>query len=76
MAEFAQFGMDGRWLIEGYGVAPDMEVENLPYATYQGQDAQLNAAIGYLRDKVASDPIPELVPGPIPPVGEPGRDVR
>tara|TARA_B100000678_G_scaffold14471_1_gene11435 strand:- start:3022 stop:6336 length:3315 start_codon:yes stop_codon:yes gene_type:complete len=76
VAEFAQFGMDGRWLIEGYGVAPDMQVENLPYATYQGQDAQLNAAIGYLRDKVASDPIPELVPGPIPPVGEPGRDVR
>ena len=71
-----QYGLDGRWLVEGYGVAPDIEVENLPHESYLGKDAQLEAAIAYLRDKLASDPIPDLVPGPIPPVGEPGRDVK
>ena len=49
VAETAQFAMDGRWVIEGYGVTPDVEVDNLPFARFNGQDAQLSQAIQYLR---------------------------
>ena len=75
VAEYGQFGLDGRWLVEGHGVEPDIEVENLPHASYLGEDAQLDAAIAWLEEKLASEPIPELVPDPIPPVGQYGRDV-
>ena len=30
-----------RWLIEGHGVDPDIVVDNLPHATFKGEDAQL-----------------------------------
>ncbi len=76
IAEYPQFTMDGRWLVEGYGVSPDMEVVNTPRATFNGSDAQLDAALTYLADKITSDPIPALVPKPLPPVGVPGNDVE
>jgi len=75
VAEFAQFGADGRWLIEGRGVAPDIEVVNPPRATYAGEDAQLTRALAYLGDKIAAEPIPELTPKPLPPLGTTGEDV-
>ena len=76
IAEFAQVGVDGRWLIEGYGVAPDIAVDNPPRATYRGGDAQLDKALTYLEDKIAAEPIPPLEPGPLSPLGTPGRDVK
>lgn len=75
IAESAQFGMDGRWLVEGFGVLPTMEVVNPPYAEYQGADAQLEAALEYLAEKIRSEPIPPLVGDPLPPVGSYGRDI-
>jgi tricorn protease len=50
-AETAQFGMDGQWLVEGVGVAPDVEVENMPNATFEGRDQQLETAIRMLMEK-------------------------
>jgi len=47
-AEMAQMSPDGQVLIEGKGVAPDVEVDNLPRATAQGQDAQLQTAVQLL----------------------------
>jgi tricorn protease len=44
-AENGVFGPDRNWLIEGRGVAPGMVVDNLPHAAFEGQDAQLEAAI-------------------------------
>jgi len=76
IAEYAQYDLNGNWIVEGYGVGPDYEVENGPYATYQGQDAQLEAAIGLLRQKIAEEPVKELVPGPLSPLGTPAADVR
>lgn len=76
IAEYAQYGADGRWLIEGLGVAPDIEVVNPPRATYDGEDAQLAYALSYLADKIEAEPIPELVPNPLPPLGETGQDVE
>jgi len=76
IAESAQFGLDGRWLIEGRGIDPDRIVENLPHAAYLGEDAQLQAAIAYLQQKLAEQPIPAFKAIPIPPVGENGHDVQ
>ncbi len=76
IAEMGQFGLDGRWLVEGRGVSPDIEVENMPRAAYLGQDAQLDAALAYLKDKITASPIPPLTPGAYPPLGEYGADIR
>jgi tricorn protease len=75
IAEFGQYGIDGRWLIEGRGVAPDVAVDNLPHATYRGGDRQLDAAVEHLETQLQRTPVGPLSPQPIPPRGEPGRDV-
>ena len=43
-AEIGVYGPEGKWLIEGHGVDPDIVVDNLPHATFKGKDAQLEAA--------------------------------
>jgi len=53
---------DVEWLIEGIGFIPDIEVINMPKATFEGKDAQLDAAIEYLRELIKADPRP--VPQP------------
>nr|WP_315469315.1 S41 family peptidase [uncultured Undibacterium sp.] len=66
-AENAQFDVkDGRWLVEGVGVAPDIEVDNLPNATFKGEDKQLEAALNYLQKKLKEQPIKPLQPQAIP----------
>ncbi|NKB86745.1 MAG: protease [Acidobacteria bacterium] len=50
------YGPEGEWLIEGWGVVPDIEVVNMPHATYNGEDQQLDAAIDYLLQQIAEDP--------------------
>ena len=68
-AQSGVFGPDGKWLIEGHGVEPDIVVDNLPHATFEGQDAQLDAAIRYLQQKLKEDPIeiPMAPPYPVRP---------
>ncbi len=60
VAETAQFAMDGRWVLEGYGVAPDYEVDNLPHATFNGRDAQLEFALELLERQLEEQPIEPL----------------
>ena len=48
------------WIIEGTGVQPDIVVDNLPHQAFLGKDAQLEAAIEYLKKKIAEEP--PLVP--------------
>ena len=74
-AENPQYAIDGRWIVEGRGIDPDLEVENLPHATFNGSDAQLEAAVRQLTGTIAREPIPKLVPRPLPPLGTPGDDV-
>ena len=57
-AEFGVYGPEGKWLIEGYGVDPDIVVDNLPHATFTGSDAQLDAAVKYLEEEIQKDPRP------------------
>jgi tricorn protease len=61
-AEYGVYGPEGAWLIEGHGVDPDVVVDNLPHATFAGDDAQLDAAIRYLQEKIKTEPVP--VPKP------------
>jgi len=48
-------------------VAPDIEVDNPPHATFNGGDAQLDAAIRYLTEKMAKEPM-RLPKAPVYPV--------
>ena len=57
-AETGVYGPEGSWLIEGHGVEPDLVVDNLPHATYEGGDAQLEAAVRLLQQEIAADPKP------------------
>ena len=70
VAETGQFAADGRWLIEGIGVAPDIVVENPPHASYRGEDAQLERAIEELDRLLQRQAVEQPVPAPIPPRAE------
>ncbi|MEC7565727.1 MAG: S41 family peptidase [Planctomycetota bacterium] len=61
-AQTGVYGPEGKWLIEGHGVDPDIVVDNLPHATFSGQDAQLEFAIKYLLEEIKKDP--RAVPTP------------
>jgi tricorn protease len=53
---FGVYGEEGEWLIEGRGFEPDIVLDNLPHATFNGKDAQLEAAIQLLQEEIAKDP--------------------
>jgi tricorn protease len=65
-AEVGVYGPEGKWLIEGHGVDPDIVVDNLPHATFEGSDAQLDAAVKYLQEEIRKDPrpVPKAPPYP------------
>jgi len=56
-AEFGVYGPKGQWLIEGHGVGPDIVVDDTPHLTFEGADAQLDAAIAYLQKQIAAEPV-------------------
>ena len=61
-AQTAVYGPEREWLIEGHGVDPDVVIDNLPHATFNGQDAQLEAAVAHLLKRIEEDPVE--VPAP------------
>ncbi len=57
---------NGEWIIEGYGVDPDIEVDNDPQSVINGKDPQLERAITEITAKLKQ---PVKLPGkPAPPV--------
>ncbi|MFQ3249509.1 MAG: tricorn protease [Glaciecola sp.] len=76
VAEFPVFAMDGRWITEGRGISPDIEVNNMPHSTYLGGDAQLEKAISYLQEKIKAEPIPAYEAKPFPKVQETADDIK
>ncbi|TAF98403.1 MAG: protease [Bacteroidetes bacterium] len=50
------YSPEGTWLVEGVGHVPDIEVDNLPNETFHGKDAQLEAAINFLKKKIIDEP--------------------
>jgi tricorn protease len=65
-AEIGVYAGEGKWLIEGHGVEPDITVDNLPHATFAGSDAQLDEALRYVEEEIHRDPrpVPKAPPYP------------
>jgi tricorn protease len=57
-AEIGVYSPEGKWLIEGHGVDPDIVVDNLPHETFAGKDTQLEAAVKHLEELIGKDPRP------------------
>ena len=68
IARAPMFGVygDGVWRIEGHGYVPDIEIDNLPHATFNGEDAQLDTAIEHLKKLIKEDPRDVPKPPPFP----------
>jgi tricorn protease len=65
--EFGFANAKGEWAIEGYGVDPDIEVENDPRSVIQGRDPQLERAVAEVMRKLKEKPV-KLPPRPADPV--------
>jgi tricorn protease len=66
--EFSRYDVEGKkWIIEGYGVEPDIYVDNDPAKEYAGIDEQLNKAIEVILEelKTQEKEIPPLPPYPV-----------
>lgn len=68
--QFATADTAGRYVIEGEGVAPDIEVENDVATVLAGRDPQLDRAISELKAAIARQPV-GLPPRPADPVKTP-----
>ena len=56
---FTSYSTDGEWIIEGHGVDPDIVVDINPFEDWNGKDAQLDAAINYLKGELKNyKPLP------------------
>jgi tricorn protease len=65
--EFSRFDVEGKeWIIEGYGVDPDLVVDNDPAKEYAGEDQQLDAAIAHVLEelKTKEKKLPAIPPYP------------
>lgn len=61
---YAIYGLNGEWEVEGHGIAPDVEVEELPKDVAAGHDAQLERAVAIVMEQLKAHPVPTP---PIPP---------
>jgi tricorn protease len=61
--EFSLYGLDSQWLIENWGVAPDVEVDNTPDQVMKGRDPQLEKAIELVMKEIQEHPM-KLPPRP------------
>lgn len=65
--EFTSYDSDGKgYIIEGYGVDPDIVIDNDPYEEYMGTDAQLDKAIEVILEELKNHiGLPEIPKDPI-----------
>ena len=61
---YAIYGLTGEWEVEGHGVAPDVEVEELPKDVAAGHDLQLEKAVAIVMQQLKEHPVPV---SPLPP---------
>ena len=54
---FGIYSTNGQWIIEGYGVDPDIEVVDDPGTMAKGRDPQLEKAIEVVLEKIRTSPI-------------------
>jgi tricorn protease len=63
---YAIFGLNGEWEVEGHGIAPDVEVQELPKDVAAGHDAQLERAVAIVLEQLKQHPViePKVPPYP------------
>jgi tricorn protease len=54
--ESALANLKGEWIIEGYGVDPDIEIDNDPRSVIAGRDPQLEKAVEEVMKKISANP--------------------
>ena len=59
--EFGVYGPEGDWLIEGTVWIPTSSWTTCPTRRFDGKDAQLEAAIGFLQRKIEDEPVEDWV---------------
>ncbi len=57
MPEFGTADAQGRWIIEGHGVDPDIVVEQDPVEVMKGRDPQLERGIEELMKLLPATPV-------------------
>jgi tricorn protease len=63
--EFASYSSEeSKWIIEGYGVEPDIEIDNDPAREYEGIDDQLNKAIEVILEELKNYKPQPAIPTP------------
>lgn len=60
---YAIYGLNGEWEVEGHGIAPDVEVEELPKDVAAGHDLQLERAVAIVMQQLKEHPVP-IIPVP------------
>ena len=65
--EFATASTEGKYVIEGHGVDPDIVVENDPAAVIDGHDTQLERGIAEIKKALQTNPkkLPSRPPDPV-----------
>lgn len=65
--EFANFGVDGEWILEGVGMEPDIVIDNDPALEFEGKDQQLEKALEVIKEEMKKKPakLPEIPEWPI-----------
>jgi tricorn protease len=65
--EFSRYDVDGKeWIMEGYGVDPDIVVDNDPAKEFQGTDEQLLKAIEVIKEEMKNFKYRIPTPPPFP----------
>jgi len=54
---YAIYGLNGEWEVEGHGIAPDVEVQELPKDVAAGHDAQLERAVSIALEQLKLHPV-------------------
>jgi tricorn protease len=54
---YAIYGLKGEFEVEGHGIAPDVEVEELPKDVAAGHDAQLEKAVAIVTEQLKEHPV-------------------
>ena len=54
---YAIYGLKGEWEVEGHGIPPDVEVEELPKDIAAGHDVQLEKAVSVVMEQLKEHPV-------------------
>ncbi|HEY0746652.1 MAG TPA: PDZ domain-containing protein, partial [Steroidobacteraceae bacterium] len=71
---YAIYGLSGDWEVEGNGIPPDVQVEELPKDAAAGHDVQLERAVAIVLQQLKEHPVP-VSPLPAYPDFQKGTDI-